>query len=217
MKRLYYYFLMIICFCSTELQARTNESESEINNNAGNFVQNKDLDRELIIYLHDKTGNPIQCTHPEKNGNFLFTELSEEKYCICIVNVNGFKSERYCVTCKKGTIYENLNNVLKAENLVPAESHFDSYSCEAKSDLNLSLTPSPLSQKSDIQFNLTTQSNVLVIISNEQGDKVQILPIGELKPGIHSVSFDTSGLSAGSYQVATQAGKQQGSCSVKVK
>lgn len=216
MKKIYYFIAISLTFCCLELQAHDNEPKIITEKSSGNFIEKKDLDPELVVYLHDKAGTPIQCTHPEKNGNFLFTELVDGKYCITVLNVNGYKSEHYCVNSINGQIYKNLSDVLKAENLIPAESSFENYSCETKSDLNLSILPSPLKNKGDLQFSLKHQASVQLVISNEKGDKVRMIPVGELKPGIHSVGFDTTGLK-GTYQVAAQSGKQQSTCTIEVK
>lgn len=213
MKKFYHIILISLAFYSIQIQARNNTTQIE---DGANYIQKKDFDQDLIVYLYDKINNPIQCTRPERNGNFLFTELTDGKYCIVVVNVNGYESERYCVVCTNGQIYTCLNNVLRAENLIPTNSSFEYYSCETKSDLNLSLSPSPLKNKGDIQFTVKKQENVLLIISNDKGDKIRMIPVGELKPGIHSVGFDTTGLK-GTYQVAAQAGKEQSTCTIQVK
>lgn len=215
MKKFYLSIVLLLCFILGTVQAKSLAIQEEKSNEA-NFVIQKDLDRELIVYLHDKSGNSVQCTHPEKNGNFLFTELPDGKYFITVYNINGYESEHYCVKSKDGVVCTNLKQVLKPENLANANESFDYYSCEAKSDLNLSLTPNALPNKSDIEFTTHKESNVLVVITDEKGENVRMIPVGEMKPGVHSITFDTSGLK-GVYQVSAQAGKQQSTCTIKVK
>jgi hypothetical protein len=211
-----YLFLIGLAIFSNSTIARSNAEQEKQTQIKGNYIYKIELDRELTINLYDKDGNIIQCAHPQTNGNFFFNQLTPGEYSIKVFNNNGIQSESYYVECVTGEITNNLSYVLNPKYMVNMDTHLESYSCERKSDLKLALTPGLLKDKGELQFTVKNKTCVEIIISNENGNTVSKLPIGEVSAGVHSVSFDATDLH-GNYSVSAQAGKEISTCKISVK
>jgi hypothetical protein len=59
--------------------------------------------------------------------------------------------------------------------------------------------PNPFNPTTEIGYELATQSRVRIDVTNALGQQVRVLEDGEKSAGIHRVSFDAKGLSAGVY------------------
>lgn len=216
MKRIFYLFLLGFILPTLPVIANSSDDQEDESFVETTQTYSRKTDLERAINLCDSSGTIIQCAHPDTLGNFYFNELKPGKYTIRVINQNGFQSEIYYIECVNGEINNNLSYVLKPQYLVQADNNLETYSCETKSKLNMSLSPNPLPNKSNVQFTTNKESNVLIVINNEQGEKVRIIPFGDTKPGVQSVTFDTSGL-LGTYQIVAQAGKQQSTCTIKLR
>jgi hypothetical protein len=216
MKKILYLFLLGFILPTAPIFADSSGEQDDESISDIKQTYNRKSDYERSINLCDSTGTIIQCAHPDTLGNFYFSELIPGKYTIKVINQNGFQSEVYYIECVNGEINNNLSYVLKPQYLVHANNSVETYSCETKSNLNLSLSPNPLPNKSDIQFTTNKEANVLIVINNDQGNKVRVIPVGNMQSGVQTVTLDTSGL-LGTYQIVAQAGKQQSTCTIKLR
>ena len=66
--------------------------------------------------------------------------------------------------------------------------------------------PNPFNPVTTIQFNLSKPGNVILKVCNILGQEIAILVNGDMKAGIHKVSFNALNLSSGIYIYKIQAG-----------
>lgn len=64
---------------------------------------------------------------------------------------------------------------------------------------DLLVYPNPMTNQGNIQFNLATADNVTITIYDMQGNAVKIINMGDQSEGRHLVSFESGGLSMGTY------------------
>jgi hypothetical protein len=66
--------------------------------------------------------------------------------------------------------------------------------------------PNPFNKTTSIEFCLPKACNVELTVYNMLGQKVAMLVSGQMKPGYHTVTWDASGVSAGTYFYQLQTG-----------
>src|SRR6185312_3670220 len=67
---------------------------------------------------------------------------------------------------------------------------------------NLLIYPNPMTDRGNIEFNLSSADNVTVDIYDMQGKVIKTINMGSQSPGSHTVTFESTGLRAGTYFAA---------------
>ena len=78
---------------------------------------------------------------------------------------------------------------------------------ESVTGINLTVIPNPASNKAYISFNLATDANVLLSVTNSLGIEVARLVDSEINAGNHQVEFNTELLSSGMYYCTLRTGE----------
>ncbi len=74
---------------------------------------------------------------------------------------------------------------------------------------SLSIYPNPITNKADIDFNLTKVSEVSIVMYNLLGETVFSNLLGEMNQGSHSIKLDAQNLNSGIYFITLNAGNNK--------
>ena len=78
---------------------------------------------------------------------------------------------------------------------------------EAVAGINLNASPNPASTKAYISYNLATDANVQLSVTNSLGVEVARLVNSDIKAGNHQVEFNTNTLPSGMYYCTFRSGE----------
>ena len=191
-----------------------NSKATHFNFNGGNaadpvytiYVNGLEIGDEVAAYDGDVLVGAVKISSENKLLNALpvFSTLNDGKGYVLgnPINLKIYNSNSNEISDAKFT-FENIHNSY-FENVYPAKDGKYSIVNITKSSINdtsksLSIYPNPVQTKTLISFNLKSEANTHVWISDTLGKKISTLTKAFLPSGNHQYYFVASGLSAGIY------------------